>query len=333
MSKLPLVRMLTYQDLGIYPSATRAVEAAIGRIVRKLVSLFDPIEALVAEYDRRQELEDTEEVDGDDEPVAHTAEQDCLHRGFLELVKWIPSVRTALVTLAPGELADLYAKLAKGANGDDVNSVRAAMVEFIGKGAKDPLVATSRHNRGLESDVTGPLLFPVEYDYSDPEIRAKVINGDPDFPVTADSWPRSLYQNGVYDPTDGEKGLFKSLSLLQTYLHIFTSPKSAVKLETDAEQPETENIPPSEPPRKKRKVTQVGKKSVAAKVSMRRVTPRSIAYAAVHHRFALSDAPQWNETDGAFDYILYYNNIVDWFEDAPGPVAQKTVDDLLAWWD
>lgn len=61
------------------------------------------------------------------------------------------------------------AKGANGANGDDVNSVRAAMAGFVGKGAKDPLVPTSRHNRGLEGEATGPLIFPVDYDYTNPE--------------------------------------------------------------------------------------------------------------------------------------------------------------------
>jgi hypothetical protein len=41
------------------------------------------------------------------------------------------------------------------------------MAGFVGKGAKDPLVPSSRANRGLESAVTGPLLFPVDYDYND----------------------------------------------------------------------------------------------------------------------------------------------------------------------
>jgi hypothetical protein len=46
----------------------------------------------------------------------------------------------------------------------------------------------------------------------------------------------------------------------------------------------------------------------------------------------LSDAPTWNEVDGDFDYILYYYNILDWFENV-GPIGQKEVDELLAWWD
>ncbi|KAJ7934816.1 hypothetical protein B0H13DRAFT_2305276 [Mycena leptocephala] len=320
----------------------------MGRAICKVVSLFDPIQALVGEYDRRQELEDKREEEGDDTPVSHTLEQNRLYRGFQELQRYVPAIKQALVSFDPTELDAMYSKLQKGAtgaHGDDVSSVRAAMAGFVGKGAKDPLVPSSRANRGLESAVTGPLLFPVDYDYNDLLVRAKVINGDEECIVDADKWPRGLYQNGMYDPASPDKGLFKSMSLLQTYLHIFTAPKSAVKLQDEADNERiatadsfsTENVPPSrnaEPPAKRRKVAaaQSSKKSVASKIRMRRVTPRSIAYAAVHHRFALSDAPTWNEVDGDFDYILYYYNILDWFENV-GPIGQKEVDELLAWWD
>ncbi|KAJ7927900.1 hypothetical protein B0H13DRAFT_2312076 [Mycena leptocephala] len=302
----------------------------MGRAIPKVVSLFDPIQALVGEYDRRQELEDKREEEGDDAPVEHTLEQNRLFRGFQELQRYIPAIKQALVNFHPTELDAMYSKLqtgASGAHGDDVSSVRAAMAGFVGKGAKDPLIATSRANRGLESEVTGPLLFPVDYDYHDLGVRANVIKGHEDFVVDANQWPRGIYQNGVCDPASPDKGLFKSMSLLQTYLHIFTAPKSAVKLQDEADNERigaanlsgTENVLPgpssSERPAKRRKVaaSQSSKKSVASKIRMCRVTPRSIAYAAVHHRFALSDAPTWNETDGDFDYILYYYNILDWF--------------------
>ncbi|KAJ7736249.1 hypothetical protein B0H14DRAFT_3168450 [Mycena olivaceomarginata] len=134
------------------------------------------------------------------------------------------------------------------------------------------------------------------------------------------------------------------MSLLQTYLHIFTAPRSAKRLQKEVEQErqaanasEAENVPPASTNiqecahKKRRVVSSTSGKSVANKLRMRRVTPRSIGYAAVQHRFALSDAPSWNDTDGDFDYILYYNNIIDWFENTLGPVAQKEVDDLLEW--
>ncbi|KAJ6605158.1 hypothetical protein DFH09DRAFT_1353728 [Mycena vulgaris] len=321
------------------PKTTAAkTYVTIGRALRKTVTLFDPLEDLIAEYDRRQELEETRELKGDTTPVEHTAEQDRLYRGYLELIKFVPGLKSAIVNCHVNELAAILGQLRKGAAGamcDDNGSVRSAMVGWIGKNAKPPLDTSSRVHRGLEGDVTGPLLFPVDYDHNDPEqvVRAKVNNGGKDFMVTADQWPRGVYLNGVYDPANEEKGLFKSLSLVQTFMHIFTSSKSADKLQAEGDE---ENAQPSEstgePPRKKRKrPVAASKSSVATKIGMRRVTSRSIGYAA--HRFNLSDAPQWNEVDGDFDYALYYNNIVDWFEAPPGPVAKKAVDELLAWWD
>ncbi|KAJ6557054.1 hypothetical protein DFH09DRAFT_1365457 [Mycena vulgaris] len=314
------------RDVASAAPKTTAVKTyvTIGHALRKTVSLFDPLEDLIAEYDRRQELEETRELEGDTTPVEHTAEQDRLYRGYLELIKFVPGLKSAIVNCHVNELAAILGQLRKGAAGamcDDNGSVRSAM----------------HVHRGLEGDVTGPLLFPVDYDHNDPEqvVRAKVNNGDKDFMVTADQWPRGVYLNGVYDPANEEKGLFESLSLVQTFMHIFTSPKSADKLQAEGDE---ENAQPSEstgePPRKKRKrPVAASKSSVATKIGMRRVTSRSIGYAAVEHRFNLSDAPQWNEVDGDFDYALYYNNIVDWFEAPPGPVAKKAVDELLAWWD
>jgi hypothetical protein len=80
---------------------------------------------------------------------------------------------------------------------------------------------------------------------------------------------------------------------------------------------------------------------------MKTVTPRSLAYVAVQVgiasppvielkllqlRFALSNANAWNENDGCFNYINFYNNIVDYFEIPVGPESQAHVSSLLSWW-
>ncbi|KAG2046939.1 hypothetical protein BDR06DRAFT_851899, partial [Suillus hirtellus] len=49
-------------------------------------------------------------------------------------------------------------------------------------------------------------------------------------------------------------------------------------------------------------------------------------------RFALSSITSWRTMDGDFDYQLFWNNIVDFFEDAPGPAAQLRMKELLEWW-
>lgn len=49
-------------------------------------------------------------------------------------------------------------------------------------------------------------------------------------------------------------------------------------------------------------------------------------------RFALSSVTSWRSVDGEFDYIQFWRNIVDFFERAPGRVAQRNVSRLLTWW-
>jgi hypothetical protein len=80
-------------------------------------------------------------------------------------------------------------------------------------------------------------------------VRQKIRDGDPDFMVTASSWPIFLYAKYQSDPNNIEKGLFRSTLLLkvrfsisiiqyditllktpiiiQTFKAIFTSPSSA----------------------------------------------------------------------------------------------------------
>ncbi|KAG1896944.1 uncharacterized protein F5891DRAFT_957768, partial [Suillus fuscotomentosus] len=40
----------------------------------------------------------------------------------------------------------------------------------------------------------------------------------------------------------------------------------------------------------------------------------------------------WRTVDGDFDYQIYWSNIVDFFENAPGPAARGRVNELLEWW-
>lgn len=49
-------------------------------------------------------------------------------------------------------------------------------------------------------------------------------------------------------------------------------------------------------------------------------------------RFALSNISSWRTVDGDFDYQIFWDNIVDFFEDPPGPAARARVEELLEWW-
>jgi hypothetical protein len=107
------------------------------------------------------------------------------------------------------------------------------------------------------------------------------------------------------------------------------------------------------PPAKSRKVLSSNKpvrRNVASKLHLNsKVTPRSIAYAAVQvcyifiilHsplicdqqlHFNLQTAGSWTPIYGGFDYQGLYNYVVDAFEDTPGPASKKRAQDLLNWW-
>ncbi|KAJ4491611.1 hypothetical protein C8J55DRAFT_486534 [Lentinula edodes] len=56
---------------------------------------------------------------------------------------------------------------------------------------------------------------------------------------------------------------------------------------------------------------------LSARNGMKKVTGRNIAYAAIQTRFTLSSVEKWNIPDNHFDYVVFYNEIVDFFEDYP----------------
>jgi hypothetical protein len=62
-------------------------------------------------------------------------------------------------------------KGAAGARGDDAANLKPSIVswivDFFGNMAV-PLSPTSKSDRGFEHDITGQLLCPVDFDWSDP---------------------------------------------------------------------------------------------------------------------------------------------------------------------
>ncbi|KAJ7703533.1 hypothetical protein B0H17DRAFT_1194067 [Mycena rosella] len=314
--------------------------AALGRAICKVVSTFDSVDSLIAEDDRRRDLEEArmngDEIhDAEDEP---TPEQNRLHNGYKELCRYIVPLRKALAEANHEELAPILAALrsgARNARSDDTKNVREAIVPWLNilfPKMDPPLDPDSRDNRGLYHDDTGRLLCPIDYDWDDEEVRTAIREGDSEYPVTADSWFRGLYPPDGFDPEQPEVGLFKNVVLLKVFKFIFTSPLSVKTMPKDVDR---ENVRPGSTPLKKvsKKVGSMSKRNVAAIIGLKAVTGRSIGYAAVQYRVALSDANHWDESDGAFDYITFYNNIVEYFEFPPGPRARADVNRLLDFWN
>ncbi|KAJ7477646.1 hypothetical protein FB451DRAFT_1454487 [Mycena latifolia] len=325
----------------------------LGRCIHKVVVTFGTIDTLIAENDRRMDLE-LARIEGDDvhdEEEEHTVEQERAYNGYKELLRFVPALRKPLMEAEHDDLVEILNALrsgARNARSDDTKNLKTAIVPWLQKLFPEmaALELDSRDERGIYNDFIGALLCPTEYDFDDEEIRTRIREGDPEFLITANSWFKGLYPHKRFDPDNPDMGLFRNVMLLMVWKYIFTSPisvKTTVHEEAENIPPSASTTPPSAsaappsalPPRlkKKKRAAPTTKRSVASIIGLKRVSGRSIAYAAVQYRVALSDTHHWDEHDGSFDYIQFYNNIVDYFEFPPGPVAKLEVARLLDWWN
>ncbi|KAJ3720320.1 hypothetical protein C8R42DRAFT_582694, partial [Lentinula raphanica] len=126
--------------------------------------------------------------------------------------------------------------------------------------------------RGLQNDMTGGLLCPAEIDWDNTDVCAAVQRMDPEFDFTSSARSRCFYKDEKFNAVSPDEGYLQSHLLLQVYRTIYTSPSSAKDQSEDAE-----NMPPA-----KKKATNSHRAHVANLIHLAQVTPRSIAYAAVH---------------------------------------------------
>ncbi|KAG2131929.1 hypothetical protein BD769DRAFT_1666406 [Suillus cothurnatus] len=126
-----------------------------------------------------------------------------------------------------------------------------------------------------------------------------------------------------------ENGLFKSKILVQAFKATFMSPSSAREADGDGNGADIlKNNRHAQWASSQVKV----KTCIASIINMRKVTPHAIAYIVCQVRFALSGITSWHTVEGDFNYEMFWNNVVDFFEDVPGLVAQCRVTQLLEWW-
>ncbi|KAJ7841125.1 hypothetical protein B0H13DRAFT_2415140 [Mycena leptocephala] len=276
------------------PSPSMKTFTNAGRCIHKVVATFGPIDSLIAEHDRCQELE-VEQNSGDDvhdEEEEPTMAQNRAYNGYKELIRFVPALRKALLELEHDELTGVISSLrngARNARSDNTKNLKAAIVPWLQTlfPEMDPLDPDSRDDRGVYNDFLMTLLAPTEYDISDEE--------------------------------------YGNIS--------FTSPVSVKTMPLA----NTQNLPSTSDGRTKKKekakAAATPKRSVTAIIGLNHVTGRSIAYAAVQYRVAISDQHHWEESDGSFDYAEFYNNVVDYFEFPPGPIAKLEIAQLLDFWN
>lgn len=272
--------------------------------------------------------------DGDTGDFAVTStEQDRLQCGYIELTKVLPWIHEKLAGLDNEESEGMIRKLKRGADsahGDDTGTLKELVALWVNiERRPTPLIrADDKHHRGFVSDACGKLLCPAEWCWDNPLVKASIHDHTTAFIVSENSWPSLMYENYEADPKNLECGLMKSKLLVMAFKAIFTSPSSAN--EVDGEGDSADIIENNRCARRRSDQGKV-KTCVASIIGMRRVTPHAIAYAACQIRFALSNITSWRIVDGDFDYQIFWNNIVDFFEDAPGPAAQARVNELFEW--
>ncbi|KAG2127440.1 hypothetical protein BD769DRAFT_1357273 [Suillus cothurnatus] len=275
-----------------------------GRAIRRIVTLFDTIEDLITENDRRYEVEDDAES---------SLDEDRLQIGFVTLttaLSWLPKKATEMDYDDYSHMLKLLRQGADSARGDDTSKLKALVAEWVNRELKPdpPVDADDKHSCGFTNNACGKLLCPAELDWNNPVVRAGICDRSDGHIVTDLSFPAFLYDKYTANPNDLEEGLFKSRVLLQAYKAVFTSPSSAKDIEGDGD-----GIDVIQNNRR------ANKSVFGVKVKK-------------HVRFALSSVTSWQSIDGNFDYEQFWQTIVDFFERAPGRTAQRRIDVLLEWW-
>ncbi|KAG2744726.1 hypothetical protein P692DRAFT_20784151 [Suillus brevipes Sb2] len=294
-----------------------------GRSIRRIVALYNGIEDLINENDRRCD-------EGDDDV---TPEQDRLQQGYIALNNALPWFHQRATECEYEEYMHMLKMLRQGADsarGDDTSKLKGLVPDWVNREFKPnpPVDHEDKHCRGFVNDTCGRLLCPTEMDWSNPVVRAGIRDRTDGHVVTEMSWPAFLYDGYTADMDNLEEGLFKSKLLIQAFKAIFTSPSSVKEVSGEGD---GANI--IENNRHAKRDGKKVKTHVAQIIHMHKVSPRSIAYVACQLRFTLSSVTSWRSVDGDFDYVQFWCNIVDFFKKAPGRIARRNTDRLLTWWN
>ncbi|KAG1824200.1 hypothetical protein EV424DRAFT_1346119 [Suillus variegatus] len=181
-----------------------------GRAIRRIVTLYDALEDLIAENDS----------------------QECLQFGYIALSNALSWFHSRASELEYNEYLQMLKKLRQGADGtrgDDTSKLKSLVADWVNRELKPnpPIDTDDKSCRRFINDACGRLLCPTELDWSNPIVRAGIRDCAGRHVVTEMSWPTFMYEKYTADLDNLEEGLFKSSLLVQTYKAIFTSPSSA----------------------------------------------------------------------------------------------------------
>ncbi|KAI3998398.1 hypothetical protein EV122DRAFT_256013 [Schizophyllum commune] len=300
--------LLQIEELGGKRARKTSEIASAARGFHKVVSPFESPADLQGEADRRSDYGD-QTTDPQDQ------------RAYIRTI--IPK--------GEEELHAFYALVearADTARGDDISKIKSSVAEWLNASPYNcdpPLSFHDRKGRGFDNKVTGRALCPIEYDYSNTQVRDKVHAGHPDFLVG-----NSFYVHAFYPPNKGNPNDVEHLFLRGPLLLKISSRMSMTTAGKGIPHPHR---------RGKDNTGKATKSNVATLLRMKgQISPRAIAYAAVLLHFNLTNATQWVEQRGGVSYPALYNFIIDYFEGydpatAEGQLAKAQGDVLLKWYN
>ncbi|TEB29586.1 hypothetical protein FA13DRAFT_1710852 [Coprinellus micaceus] len=316
----------------------------LDRGIRKKVDCYTDIEDLIVLADkaegRREHLTDPEdeEEDLDEEAKAQgakdEAEEDRMFKSVRIFCADCPNFTQSINNQPPKQFRKTCTKLQQGANNarsNNVNKLKPAITHWV-----NALLTTStshlavdpgdRSACGLQHNKCGELLSPIEHDWSDPGVWAKIQSCEEGYELSMFAW--ALYAGYSGDASKLEAGYLKSPLLLKTFKHIFTSPSSARGVDVLGTEEDNE-LPSSYWHTSQSGACKASRKNVAATLHMKSVTPRTIVYAAIRVVFA----PSWCMSHQGMDFSAICYDIIDYFKVDNDNKETKAVQDLLRWWN
>ncbi|KAJ3574155.1 hypothetical protein NP233_g1950 [Leucocoprinus birnbaumii] len=218
--------------------------------------------------------------------------QDRCFSGYCKLIEIAPHIAELLRMMdTEKKLAEYLEKLESGINSsrtDDNSHMKWKVAGWINNAFKpqDHLKLKSCSNRGLQHNVCGRLLTPIEVDWDDLDICEAIRSGTSDFNINESYFLHCFYPDGQVDPNNVEHNFLHSCWLLLAFHAIFISPS--------VDEDDYTKTSEDEPPHKKHKCSahsEASKSNVASRIGMNgRVTGCAIAYTAVILVFNLTDA-------------------------------------------
>ncbi|KAG8794784.1 hypothetical protein FRC12_021707 [Ceratobasidium sp. 428] len=197
-----------------------------------------------------------------------------------------------------------------GARAEDNGKVKNALPHIFKW--EPSLVNQPKSNRGLAHPQCAYYLSSIETNWEDLEERRQFIECANPL-MTAEHWPRVLYVEGKGDVDNPSQGLLKNPLLVNIAKANLKSPSSVIP---------TASVRPN--------AVRRGRKGIAAKYQLTKITTAFLAYVAVLTRFALSAEDTFSEDGGTFNYVAFYNELREFLEAAHFQSRAKV---LIAWWN